>query len=708
MNTKPVEFTRVPAYGSKLNLEGVVRLPEIEGLRIAVCIRVHGGWWTKPSWDSPTAPISPDGSFSVNIATGGKDEQASEIAGFVIPADYQPPVFRGETELPAELIQRAVARAYATRSPIGTSKPLALAEDHDRGTGLLKSFVVVIPSFNNASWCRQNLESVLNQAYPLFRVIYVDDASTDGTPDLVADHLMHHAQASRVEFLRNGTRVGPLANIDQVVRSCDPNEIVVLVDGDDCLAHSHVLTRLNAIYQDPDVWVTWGQFTRVPQGGEGFCAAIPPEVVSANAFRDYPFVSSHLRTFYAGLYQRIRPTDVKDDGGQFFTIAGDVAQMFALQEMAGPHGRFVAEVLYRYNRENPLNDDKVDRAAQLRAERAIRIKARYGRVPERAGTSAPSEVCIHNGFGRRLFGTPGPLPEAEQWCRPFRQLRSVLNRLGYTVRETETLADIEGPHTLVVFDVQPEELERLASYPSDVVALILWSDPLSTPANFELKYHERFRRIYTWCDDLVDNVRYFKLHFPSLRPMVRAVRPFEERRLCTLLAPNRYSEHPGALYNEERTVAEFFTRADGDSIDFCDSERDSGGDGTMAPTSMECLQNHRFSLCYESVRGWNGLVTGKIFDSFAAGCVPVYYGAPDIASSIPGDCFIGREAFASEAELYAFLKDMPVRVHDGYLERIRAFLSSERAIPYSSEHFVRTFVELVRRRAASRKAAVVA
>ena len=156
--------------------------------------------------------------------------------------------------------------------------------------------------------------------------------------------------------------------------------IIVLVDGDDFLAHPQVLTRLNAIYQDPDVWVTWGQFTRFPQDSEGFCAPIPSEIVSANAFRDYPFVSSHLRTFYAGLYQRIRPVDLQDSAGQFFTTAGDVAQMWALHEMAGPHGRFVDEVLYQYNRENPLNDDKLDRGGQVRTEREIRRKARYGRV----------------------------------------------------------------------------------------------------------------------------------------------------------------------------------------------------------------------------------------------------------------------------------------------------------------------------------------
>ncbi len=56
--------------------------------------------------------------------------------------------------------------------------------------------------------------------------------------------------------------MGPPANNDRRVRLCHPEEIVVLVDGDDFLAHAEVLTRLNTIYQDPDVWLTLNQFAR--------------------------------------------------------------------------------------------------------------------------------------------------------------------------------------------------------------------------------------------------------------------------------------------------------------------------------------------------------------------------------------------------------------------------------------------------------------
>ena len=106
-----IEFTSVPAYGSFLSLKGIVRHVDTEKLRVAVYIRVNGGWWTKPYWDSPATPISPDGSFSVDVTTGGRDEQATDIAAFLIPAEYYPPGLRGDTELPA----RAAAEGLGPR-----------------------------------------------------------------------------------------------------------------------------------------------------------------------------------------------------------------------------------------------------------------------------------------------------------------------------------------------------------------------------------------------------------------------------------------------------------------------------------------------------------------------------------------------------------------------------------------------------------------
>jgi hypothetical protein len=101
-----IELTSVPALRSYLPLKGVVHHADAEHLRIAVYIRVNG-WWTKPYWDS---------TFSVDITTGGRDEEATDIAVFLITQDYHPPGLRGEHELPADLVAKALARADVKRT----------------------------------------------------------------------------------------------------------------------------------------------------------------------------------------------------------------------------------------------------------------------------------------------------------------------------------------------------------------------------------------------------------------------------------------------------------------------------------------------------------------------------------------------------------------------------------------------------------------
>ncbi len=112
-----IELTSVPAFGSFLNLKGLVPNGDPATMGIAAYIRVNGGWWTKPSWDAPVTALAPDGSFTVEIVTGGRDELATEISVFLVPLDYYPPGLRGEPELPAELSERTLAQVQVARLP---------------------------------------------------------------------------------------------------------------------------------------------------------------------------------------------------------------------------------------------------------------------------------------------------------------------------------------------------------------------------------------------------------------------------------------------------------------------------------------------------------------------------------------------------------------------------------------------------------------
>ncbi len=239
-----------------------------------------------------------------------------------------------------------------------------------------KPFVIVIPSYNNAQWYFYNLSSACAQNYDNFRIIYVDDASTDGTGDYVQKYIQENQLQQRVSLIKNQERCGALSNIYKAVWSCSPDEIIVTLDGDDWLAHTHVLEKLNAVYADREVWLTYGQFAWYPHGHLGFAREVPQEILRTNRIRDYDWVTTHLRTFYAGLFQKVKREDLLYNG-EFFPMAWDLAFMWPMVEMAGVHTRFIPDVLYVYNFATPLNDSKVNADLQRTLTWILRLKERY-------------------------------------------------------------------------------------------------------------------------------------------------------------------------------------------------------------------------------------------------------------------------------------------------------------------------------------------
>ncbi len=226
-----------------------------------------------------------------------------------------------------------------------------------------KPFVVVIPSYNNKRWYKQNLDSVLSQKYTNYRIVYIDDASTDGTGRLVQEYLKQKGVKDKVTFMQNKKNEGALYNWYHAVHSCKDEEIIISLDGDDQLAHPQVLSVINSSYQNLDVWLTYGQYQEMPRGNLGGCCKFPEEVIKHNTFRKHPWMSSHLRTFYAWLFKKIKKEDLQENG-KFFTAAADVAQMIPMLEMAGNRHRCIREVLYKYNVINTLNVWRANKASQ--------------------------------------------------------------------------------------------------------------------------------------------------------------------------------------------------------------------------------------------------------------------------------------------------------------------------------------------------------
>jgi glycosyltransferase involved in cell wall biosynthesis len=245
----------------------------------------------------------------------------------------------------------------------------------------MKQIAVVIPSYNNRQWYKYNLSSLSTQDYDNFRAIYVDDCSPDGTGELVEKFIADNNLGNRIHFIRNPVRVGAMQNLYNAIHSCDDDEIVVVLDGDDWFAHKGVLNRLNAAYSDPNCWMTYGQYISWPYNlPAAYSRQIPSYIIESNNFREYEWCASHLRSFYAWLFKMIKREDLITPYGIFYPMACDQAMMFPMLEMAGHRAKFISDVLYIYNTANPISDSKVNRQLQRHLEAVIRLQRRYARL----------------------------------------------------------------------------------------------------------------------------------------------------------------------------------------------------------------------------------------------------------------------------------------------------------------------------------------
>lgn len=221
-----------------------------------------------------------------------------------------------------------------------------------------KKFVLVICSYNNATWYKKNLDSAFDQNYPkdCYRIIFIDE-SRDGTAGLVEEYVTARDEWGHVTLIKNETWQSVMHNHYKAAYLCDDDEIIVHLDGDDFLKHDKVLWFLNKVYNKWDVWLTYGQYENWPVPELGFSCEPPAHIVERNAFREFGFWYSHPRTFYAWLFKKIALKDLIWKGSFIPTTpAVDYMFMIPMMEMAGQgHYKFIPDALYLYNRSNSLS-----------------------------------------------------------------------------------------------------------------------------------------------------------------------------------------------------------------------------------------------------------------------------------------------------------------------------------------------------------------
>ena len=262
-------------------------------------------------------------------------------------------------------------------------------------------FKIVIPAYNSERWIRKTLNSVAAQKYKNYDVCVVDDVSTDKNQrPIIKKHCETYSSNKNIwKHIFNNKRKGALFNIASAIKNsdCDDEDVIVTLDGDDWLYDDQVLMKLNKFYTTEDIWMTYGQYMSYPSMTKGHCRAYNPRIIEQRAYRKAEWYMSHLRTFKYKLWRRIKENDLIDPRkNRYYEMAWDLVMMFPMAEMAGKHIKFIDEYMYTYNRENPLNDDKVNLNLQVSTNGLVRRKPMYPLLVEDIKSNIKKDTPVLN------------------------------------------------------------------------------------------------------------------------------------------------------------------------------------------------------------------------------------------------------------------------------------------------------------------------
>src|SRR5215208_1895402 len=113
------------------------------------------------------------------------------------------------------------------------------------------SFSVIIPAYNNAEYLGDAINSVVNQSYPNFELIVVNDASPDNAAEVIKSFT-----DPRVKYVEHQVNKGLSAARNTGILNAS-GDYIALLDGDDYFHPDKLKLHAEFLEAHPEVDVTY-------------------------------------------------------------------------------------------------------------------------------------------------------------------------------------------------------------------------------------------------------------------------------------------------------------------------------------------------------------------------------------------------------------------------------------------------------------------
>jgi len=217
-------------------------------------------------------------------------------------------------------------------------------------------FVFVVPYYNCQGDILKTVYSVMAQSYDDWRIILINDMSTDRGPQDITQLVvkdMSPDMIRRFTLVDNSEKHGEVRNTLEAIKTIEDDEVVCRLDGGDWLVDNDLLWILNQQYLNPKLAVAWTahRWGYSATNISGKMNLDHLQVQNPTVYQ-HRWVSSHLKTFRCKHLRTVPYKNFLTDGGEHIMIACDQAVFLPMMHKSLLDGYsldFIPIVGYHYN-----------------------------------------------------------------------------------------------------------------------------------------------------------------------------------------------------------------------------------------------------------------------------------------------------------------------------------------------------------------------
>ena len=204
----------------------------------------------------------------------------------------------------------------------------------------MKKVVFVIPMYNAERHVPELISSLKEQKNNNWEAVFIDDMSNDNSFEMVN---ICKESDKRITVIKNKEKKWALRNVIEVSRKFQNKDDVIIanLDADDSLCNENTVDLLLKNYEE-DTDAVWTAHSW-DINGMNISKALPEKI---NPYQ-YPWCSSHLKTFRASILKKIPDSNFKNLDGEWFKRGYDQALYLPILFLSRKR-KFLDEVCYLY------------------------------------------------------------------------------------------------------------------------------------------------------------------------------------------------------------------------------------------------------------------------------------------------------------------------------------------------------------------------